>query len=166
MLASDRNMLVLKAVGTCWVSKSLIARLVQEADDALPDETGGALVGYWAADDVVVTQLISGGPKAAHGRDFFEPDWEFQQAQIDCYYARSGRLHTYLGDWHSHPSGLLRLSRRDRRTLRLIANHPDARAPNALMLLLADDGGWEVGVWRVDRSRCFSSPIRMPLVPY
>ncbi len=126
-------------------------------------------MGYWAGDaEVVVTESISGGPKAIHGPEFFEPDWEFQQAQIDRYYALSGRRHTYLGDWHSHPDGLLRLSRRDRRTLRLIANHEEARTPNALMLLLAGRGRWHHGVWRISRSRpftpCLSTPLRMEVL--
>lgn len=124
-------------------------------------------MGYWAQKDVVITKVISAGPRALHGPGFFEPDWEFQQKQIDHYYARSGRLHTYLGDWHSHPDGVLRLSHRDRITLKLIKNHPEARAPSPLMLLVADSDKWRLGVWRGRNfSRCFVAPIRMMVLPY
>jgi integrative and conjugative element protein (TIGR02256 family) len=162
-------MLLRKAVATCWISKSLKSQLLQEADIAFPDETGGVLIGYWAGPaDVVMTAAIPAGPKSVHRAYAFEPDWEFQQNEVARYYAASGRLHTYLGDWHTYPHGLLRLSRRDRGTLKLIAAHVEARAPKALMLLLAGGHAWKLGVWRACTggrvTRYFLMPIRMKVV--
>lgn len=51
-------------------------------------------------------------------------------------YARSGRRITYLGDWHSHPVGAPRPSRRDLRVARLIAGAPEARASEPLLCIL------------------------------
>jgi len=164
-------MLLRKIVGICWISESVRSQLLQEADRALPDETGGALIGYWAGSaEVVVTESIQAGPNAVHRADAFEPDWEFQQNEIARYYMASGRLHTYLGDWHTHPHGLLRLSRRDRRTLNLIAAHVEARAPKALMLLLAGGHPWKLCVWRACTgrrvARYFLMPIRMKVISF
>lgn len=65
------------------------------------------------------------------------------------------RLHTYLGDWHTHPGGVAVPSRTDRTTLTRIANHAAARAPRALMLIAADANEvWRVAVWEARAKPC------------
>lgn len=50
-------------------------------------------------------------------------------------YEASGRLHTHLGEWHTHPGGALRLSGKDRNTLARVANHKEARLSTPVMLV-------------------------------
>jgi proteasome lid subunit RPN8/RPN11 len=52
------------------------------------------------------------------------------------------------GDWHSHPAGVLELSRRDKRTLRRIGSFEAARVPEPVMLITAGPP-WTIGAWRL-----------------
>lgn len=110
-------------------------------------------MGYWAEPDVVITDAIGPGPKAVHYKIGFLPDAQFHEMEVARIYGQSGRLSTYLGDWHTHPRGSTRLSRRDKRTLQRIACSSDARCPKPLMAVLA--GGkrkWTTDVWRFNRT--------------
>jgi integrative and conjugative element protein (TIGR02256 family) len=89
--------------------------------------------------------VVSDGPCAIREQARFEPDGEWQQAELERIYAESGRIETYLGDWHSHPIGLARPSRRDRRTAARIARDRHARCRNPLTLIVGKSWrhGWE-----------------------
>ena len=77
--------------------------MVEEARRCLPNETGGAFMGYWSdPNTVVITDVIGPGPNAKHTRYSFHPDVEYHAAEIDRIYSQSGRINTYLGDWHTH----------------------------------------------------------------
>ena len=76
--------------------------------------------------------------------------------EIAEHYYASGRVETYLGDWHSHPNGGGRLSSLDRRTLAMIAGFDAARAPRPLMAVLHGGEPWRLAIWlgsRVSSSR-------------
>jgi integrative and conjugative element protein (TIGR02256 family) len=128
-----------------------------EAERHDPDETGGVLLGYLDRDDprrVQVMLQIGPGPKAIHGPHRFEPDAGWQEAQIGAAYAESGRIATYLGDWHSHPQGSTAPSRLDRSTARRIARCRQARVRHPLILILCGDPEeWRIAVYRRRRWR-------------
>lgn len=104
-------------------------------------------MGYFNGVDVVITDWIGAGPSAKHETASFEPDYDYQEREVAKIYHASGRVTTYLGDWHSHPGGGLTLSRTDRRTLERIANHPAARARRPLMMILSGRAPWRFGIW-------------------
>jgi integrative and conjugative element protein (TIGR02256 family) len=130
-----------------WVEKISLARMIEEASNKYPDETGGCLMGYGSQGNVVVTTCIGPGPKAKHRRSEFVPDSEWQELQIEQIYEKSGRLLTYLGDWHSHPNAATRLSWKDRRTLLKIATFGEARLSSPIMAVVAGPP-WSVKVWK------------------
>lgn len=136
---------------TAWISYRDVAFMQQEAERAFPLETGGVLMGYWTKNnqDAVIRSVIGPGPKAKHERSSFAPDYEWQEMQIACIYKDSGRFFTYLGDWHSHPDGLSRLSLKDRITLWRIANYRQARIAHPIMVILAGPQ-WKIKLWRQD----------------
>jgi integrative and conjugative element protein (TIGR02256 family) len=136
-----------------WIDARLLPEMEADAAEHAPDESGGMLIGYWAENgDAVITTVIPGGPAATRGPTSFAPDGHWQQKRLDEIYSRSGRLHTYLGDWHSHPAGALRPSRRDRATARKIAKASEARSPQPLTLItVEDDGAWRWQVFRYHR---------------
>jgi integrative and conjugative element protein (TIGR02256 family) len=110
-------------------------------------------MGYWAEPDVVITDAIGPGPKAVHYPMGFLPDAEYHEKEVARIYERAERISTYLGDWHTHPCGSTRLSRRDRRTMKRIACSAEARCPKPLMAVFA--GGkreWKTDVWRFNRT--------------
>ncbi len=133
------------------ISPHALRAMEAEANDRLESETGGILMGFWApiGSEIVVTEIIGPGPQAQHGRTYFYPDDAFQEAEVARIYSASGRRHTYLGDWHTHPgSKKAALSWQDRRTLRKICTHPEARAPKAIMLVLAGNHtAWLPAAW-------------------
>lgn len=119
--------------------EAVLDELEREAERTFPNETGGVLLGYRDCEDAALVQVmfqIGSGPNAVHERHRFEPDSAWQQDQIALAYVQSGRIATYLGDWHSHPKGSLRLSKLDRDTARRIARYKQARARRPIMLVL------------------------------
>lgn len=103
------------------------------------------LLGYRAADEgeeeehVVVTDLIGAGPAAVHRPDGFVPDGAWQQERLGEAYIASGRVTTYLGDWHSHPDSTPLPSKKDRKTAKKISRSRSARAREPLMLIVGRD---------------------------
>jgi integrative and conjugative element protein (TIGR02256 family) len=143
--------------GTLWVPADLWCDLETEAQAHAPAETGGMLAGYEIGGDVIVTALIGGGPNAVRQRKRFEPDGRWQQAELERRYRESGRLHTYLGDWHSHPAGIASPSADDRRTARRISKDRGARSPHPVTLIAASlwRSGWELAAYRYCGRRGF-----------
>jgi integrative and conjugative element protein (TIGR02256 family) len=133
---------------TTWISASSLAYMVQEGKRALPNETGGVLMGYWPSEStVVITQVIGPGSNARHARYAFDPDLDFHDREIERVYTESERISTYLGDWHTHPHGGNGTSQRDRKTLLNIACAPEARAPKPLMAILSIRRDCALAVW-------------------
>ncbi len=122
-----------------WLRDEVAAILLREAAELAPSETGGILMGYWSTDGaaVVVTNSVPGGPAAVHQRSRFEPDPTWQREEVARLYRTSGRVHTYLGDWHTHPGGSARPSRLDKRTAKTIATAHEARSPRPVFIILS-----------------------------
>lgn len=132
---------------TAWVDLALLHAMVDSARTAAPLETGGMLIGYRSSpDSVVVTALIGAGPQASATATSFRPDSDWQQQRLEEIYVASGRTRTYLGDWHSHPGGDHRLSPRDRRTLRRIAETAEAHLDRPLMAIVVPDPSARIAV--------------------
>jgi integrative and conjugative element protein (TIGR02256 family) len=122
--------------------------MVQEGKRTVPNETGGTLMGYWSSEsNVVITHVIGPGPRARHTRYAFYPDLDFHDREIERIYIESGRINTYLGDWHTHPQGGNNTSQRDRKTLLNIASAPEARAPKPLMAILSIRRDYSLAIW-------------------
>jgi integrative and conjugative element protein (TIGR02256 family) len=130
-----------------WLPRPIAATMVIEADKWFDLETGGSLMGYWANDrDAVITAYIPAGPTAKRERYRFEPDFRWQQGEIDAHYRASNRLDDYLGDWHTHPTSVsAHLSWTDRATARRIIRAKSARQPKPLMVILVGaKGDWRI----------------------
>lgn len=145
--------------------------MVREAQVRSPMETGGMLLGYVSpgrgTDQIVIDEIVGPGPRAIHERRRFEPDGAWQEARLADRYEASGRITTYLGDWHTHPDGAPTPSRRDRRTVRAIARSRAARAPRPLMFIMAFDldhtagAGWYGAMYRWGSGRLERVPCEL-----
>ena len=147
---SSRLPTVFRSQPIVWVGVNSLRTLTELSKRQAPAETGGVLLGYWRADrrTAVITHIVGPGPSARHGEVSFEPDHEYHLAEIARIYDASGRIATYLGDWHSHPGGSTSLSSIDRVTLARIAATEDARAPRAMMGIAAPSRGvWNFRIW-------------------
>ncbi len=121
---------------TVWASCSVLEGIELEADRAFPYETGGVLAGYTSEKGIPVICAFTGpGPNARHYLTHFEPDHDWQCEQLDEIYLKSSGVMTYLGDWHTHPNGLAKMSRIDKKTLLRIAEHREAQCDFPLMMI-------------------------------
>jgi integrative and conjugative element protein (TIGR02256 family) len=130
--------------------------MLVEGRRALPNETGGVLLGYWSSspDAAVVTRVSGPGPAANHRPRSFCPDTAFHAAEIARTFSASGGVQTYLGDWHTHPTGGSYLSQQDTVTLRTIAESAEACLPYPLMCVVGlSDRRADVSVWQYVRRR-------------
>lgn len=102
---------------------------------ATRDETGGWLLGYWAADRtaVVLTHATPAGPRGAPDgvrisdeghADRFQEAWD-----------RSGGHVTFLGDWHTHPGGVPLPSSTDRTAMKRLAENAAFDTPTPLIAI-------------------------------
>ncbi|EII3114138.1 MULTISPECIES: Mov34/MPN/PAD-1 family protein [Vibrio harveyi group] len=135
--------------------------IITEIVSYAPLETGGAFFGYQAENnDIVITHLISSGPKAKHKKFSFEPDQEYQLSQMEIiYYENEGRL-SYLGDWHSHPVSSPLLSRRDEKTLLNIAFSESAKCSRPLMIIFGSlPEKWSVNAVRFSEGMKYFGPF-------
>lgn len=143
--------------GRCWFDRQALTELLAEASRWQLRETGGALLGWRDGDETVVARVLGPGPNARHGRRYFEPDTEWQNAQGRRIYGESGRTIAFLGDWHTHPLGAPRPSRQDERTARMLAEDEHFRTPLPLyaiagrsLLGLSHGNRWRLALfeWR------------------
>jgi integrative and conjugative element protein (TIGR02256 family) len=132
-----------------WFPAVLYDHCVEQARSFGRLETGGAFMGYWRDQAAVITAAIDAGPNALHEPYQFEPDQDWQLAEIARHYEASGRRETYIGDWHTHPGARAGyLSRTDRAVLRRIINTPAARAERPAMIVFHGvDDVWDATAW-------------------
>lgn len=151
-------------VTAVWLGRRVLKYMEAEATRKLPNETGGVLIGYTVDGAAVLQHAVGPGPAAIHERSRFVPDYEFHTREVAKYYEASGQQCEYLGDWHSHPSGLPTLSRQDLRTMRGIASSRAARCPRPLMLIVSSetvDGHWLSAAWMMRRRPTRCLPLEM-----
>jgi integrative and conjugative element protein (TIGR02256 family) len=123
------------SAGLLWLPRSAVEQMREQADARAPLEHGGMLLGWESDGQLVVSRLVGAGPHAKASRNSFAADGAWQQVQLERIYAASGRTVTYLGDWHSHPHGSRRPSKRDRETAAGIARHRGSRASEPVTLI-------------------------------
>lgn len=141
-----------------WLANVAVEVMLVEAASLAPLETGGMVLGYISPnttpEELMVQAVLGPGPHSRHSQSRFEPDGHWQQHQLARHYEESGRITTYLGDWHTHPGGVAVPSRRDERTARAIARSKDARMSRPLMLILGsaarddEQDEWNLAVYR------------------
>jgi integrative and conjugative element protein (TIGR02256 family) len=132
-----------------WLTKNLLDSMLREAKAHSPNETGGVLAGYsdQSSSNFRIEYVVGPGPDSIHTPYSFIPDHMYQEQEIARLYRESGRISTYLGDWHSHPGSGLYLSSTDRKTLSRIALSEDARIYRPLMAIVGGPN-WELAIWQ------------------
>lgn len=106
-----------------------------------PWEVGGWLLGYWSENRsaIVVTHST---PPASRGTPFgVTISGRGHRKLFNEIYDRTGGHATFLGDWHTHPSGSAHPSPRDISALEQLARHPDYGTPVPLIAITAT-GRW------------------------
>jgi integrative and conjugative element protein (TIGR02256 family) len=126
--------------GRLFLPQALHTEMEAEGRRWTPKETGGMLLGYRSREvaeaDIVVCCLVSAGPEAKRMPNRFEPDGVWQQERLEKVYEESGRTHTYIGDWHTHPRGGIRPSKTDRDTFARVAAHTETGTRHPVVLII------------------------------
>lgn len=122
---------------TIWIQQEHIEFIWKECHFWFPKETGGLLMGFVSDSNFWITNIVGPGPKAKHESYSYTPDNDFHEDEMARIYHASGRTHTYLGDWHTHPNNGAYLSNRDKKTLKNISENELCRLPKPLMLILS-----------------------------
>lgn len=137
------------------VPRLLFAEIDTSILAALPNETGGILLGRCDGTVAVVTSIVGPGPSAEHDHTSFDPDQPWQVAEVARRYAERPYASEYLGDWHSHPYGRAEPSITDWWVAARIARYRAARNPKPLMMICSatDEGVRESGVFQFWRLR-------------
>lgn len=95
---------------------ALAVMTAESAARSGPDETGGILLGHDLGQQILITAAGGPGPNARHAPARFKRDLAHAERLADAAYEQDGSL--WIGDWHTHPQGLVRPSRYDLQTYR------------------------------------------------
>jgi len=127
------------------ITPAAAVKMIRIAQRALPNETGGVLIGQRTEADAVVALTVGPGPKALHGPTSFTRDGDYAQLHVNRHRKRSNGVFDYIAEWHSHPLPYAPSSK-DTASMRAISRDPNYRSPSPLLVLcvLSGSGKWEL----------------------
>jgi integrative and conjugative element protein (TIGR02256 family) len=127
------------------VNTADVATLLRICADAADLETGGVLVGRYAADGetAVVTTIGKPPDDSRAGRTWFERGVRGVASWLAELWSRRERTY-YLGEWHFHPQAAPTASNDDKRQLLSISRNAAYKCPEPVMLIIGGDprGDW------------------------
>src|SRR5690349_5610152 len=105
--------------------KTLLARLLEERQRFLPNETGGYLLGLKRRSHIEITDAtFQADGDIASPTSFERADRSHFETAVTAWKADEGKT-GYVGDWHSHPVGSGTPSGIDRATWASLQRHAD-----------------------------------------
>jgi hypothetical protein len=129
------------------LDEGLVAHLHRMRIDALPNETGGMLLGYYDFNiqAVVVVLALPAPPDSVATPHSFERGTDGVIEAVQQATQRTAGMVGYLGEWHSHPTGHgARASRDDLIQLTHLALGMSADGLPAVQLIVGDQGDLQV----------------------
>lgn len=117
------------------VPAPVVERILGYCARALPNETGGILIGHYseALDTALVSEATPAPPDSRAGRNWFYRGTRGLLSLLDEAW-KDGRY--YLGEWHFHPLAGPTPSETDRRQLRDIARDERYHCAEPLLLIV------------------------------
>lgn len=116
---------------------TLATQLQQQMRSALPNETGGLLVGFLHPKRKVfyITRSLSPPPDSQGWPYAFRLGIRDVPQQLEQISDRTGGLIRYVGEWHSHPHGSASLSNLDLQAVQQISRSLKGRQPTHIMIV-------------------------------
>tara|TARA_R110000787_G_scaffold42334_4_gene104119 strand:+ start:590 stop:1048 length:459 start_codon:yes stop_codon:yes gene_type:complete len=103
-------------------------------------ERGGILIGSYRGPHIEITDYTEPGPKDIPGPSSFKRvDERHQRAATNAWH-RSDNTATYVGEWHSHPSGQPHPSGLDRQTWKAVVT----RLNTPCLFVIVSPTAWQV----------------------
>lgn len=126
-------------------------RLTDLAEDALPNETGGLLVGWYNGTELHVADALAVCDPEAGPTSYVRTNQAGNATLQDHLEAKSpGDPSGYIGEWHSHPANA-GPSPLDKLTFLNLA--AQVRSPLAMVVLVRRDSSWEPTIHVVGPTR-------------
>lgn len=117
------------------IDNKIVQEIQKKAFEALPNETGGFLVGKYSADNnTAIVSLVLTPVKIISGPTCFQRETEGMESVWDELY-KEGLV--YLGEWHSHPNGSSMYSVTDKKALTNIARSETVLINNPIMMIVS-----------------------------
>ena len=112
--------------------------LHNEFNQAIPNETGGLLIGKinQKAKIIYITDFLRAPPDSISSPCAFKMGIDDIPEEINRIYETTGGMLGYVGQWHTHPNGDIRLSSVDERTKNIIKKRLDQiHLPTHIMIV-------------------------------
>ncbi|WP_337153697.1 Mov34/MPN/PAD-1 family protein [Pseudomonas protegens] len=138
---------VVSAGWTVKYDDALVAKLFASRQEALPNETGGAILGVTdlKTKTIIIVDVLPAPPDSEASPSHFVRGKEGQAEALAQVHARTARVVDYVGEWHSHPDGCpAQPSPLDEHLLDTLHRKMSAEGLPALMVIASKS---EVGVF-------------------
>ncbi|RON69385.1 ThiF family adenylyltransferase [Pseudomonas fluorescens] len=129
-----------------WTVKydaALVEKLKQVRREALPNETGGAILGTTdlKTKTIVIVDVLPAPPDSESSPSHFIRGEEGQIEALANVHNRTARIVDYVGEWHSHPDGCpARPSVHDEKLLNTLHRQLSEEGLPALMVIAGQEG--------------------------
>ena len=118
------------------ISEELIQRIAVHGTNQYPNEFGGLLLGRYASNNIVVIiEDILLPKKYKSSKYYFERSSEGLKEALELRYNASPSL-VYVGEWHTHPDGPAKPSRKDMKAMAELANDKNVLITNPVLMIL------------------------------
>lgn len=108
---------------------------------ALPNETGGTLVGHYSDDlrEAHIEQVLGASCNSKSGFSWFYDPPDKVDGQLATIYSESNGATYYLGEWHTHPGNSPTPSSIDLVVLRRLARSEEVATNTPILIILGND---------------------------
>ena len=126
-----------------WIIKydsALMEKLKQARIAALPNETGGSIIGFidLKARTIVIVDVLPTPSDSQCSPSHFIRGEDGQEEALNEVHSRTASIVAYLGEWHSHPEGApAHPSEDDEKLLNTLQNKMGVEGLPALMVIVA-----------------------------
>ncbi|NMM46511.1 hypothetical protein HH303_18615 [Rhodospirillaceae bacterium KN72] len=110
------------------------------ASCAAKPERGGILIGSYRGPHIEITEYTEPGSKDIAGPSSFKRIDEHHQRAATNAWKRSGNTATFVGEWHSHPSGPPHPSGLDRQTWKAVVT----RLNTPCLFVIVSPTAWQL----------------------
>lgn len=127
---------------TVKYDESLVRKLYVARQKALPNETGGAILGVTdlKTKTIVIVDVLPAPPDSEASPSHFIRGHEGQVEALEVIHRRTAGMVDYVGEWHSHPDGWpARPSELDENLLSTLHRQMSIEGLPALMVIAAKD---------------------------
>ncbi|PAW33626.1 hypothetical protein CIL06_21660 [Pantoea vagans] len=133
---------VIKGEWTVKVDQGLINKLREIRMQALPDETGGALLGVtdFKNKSIVLVDALPAPPDSVASPTHFVRGREGQEQALEKARRLTAHVVDYVGEWHSHPPGYsARASSDDEKLIETLHTKMSAEGLPVVMVILSEN---------------------------